>query len=417
MSPRGMIVSVGRSLEPVRKTLDEGRPPYVLFVVSSGSKPHVEKEILPALPSYAPQRNYLEISDHEDIGTCYWEIRADVERWLHERELKPEEVYVDITGGTKAMSAALALAGVERFRNFTYVGGCRRNSGNLGTVVTGSERVIERQNPWNAYAVREMERANWLLSEFHADSAAEILEAAAEKCDPSSQKARLMVFVGLSKALGASDKFDFLTADKQFSPLREKLKLSLDYDYAGYEKLEALHEQWQTIREQVKDNNRTAGRETLLELLANADRRAKQSRFDDAVGRLYRAVELRGQQLVKQAFGAELGKISIEQFPADRRENVIAEFGAAENDNYGLGVKKLFQALEFSEVESLREKAHIYGSLKNDLQKRNNSLLAHGLRRVTQRDFKSFWSSALQALGLHESDIPHWPHLELKLPS
>ncbi len=415
MSLRGMIVSVGRSPEPVRKTLDEGRPPYVLFVVSSGSKPDVEKEVLPALTDYDPQRNYLEISDHEDIGTCYWQIRADIERWLHEREIKPEEVYVDITGGTKAMSAALALAAMERFTHFTYVGGLRCGSENRGTVVTGSERVVRSQNPWNAYAVREMERANWLLSEFHADAAAEILKEAAEKCDPSPQKARLHAFAGLCKALGLADRFDFDEAYKQYRRQREKLEFSLDYDYVCYEKLEASHKHWQAVREQVKDNDRTAGRETLLELLANADRRAKQSRFDDAVGRLYRAVELRGQQLVKQAFGAELGKLSIEQFPADRRENIVAKLGVSEDGRYKLGVKNLFEALEFSEDESLRRQARTYDSLKNDLQKRNNSLLAHGLRCVTEEDFRSFWESALSALGLDESDIPRWPHLELKL--
>ncbi len=415
MSLRGMIVSVGGSPGPVRKALDQGRPSNVLFVVSSGSKPLVEEKVLPALPSYAPQRSYLEVSDHENIGTCYWEIRTEIDRWLHEREIKPEDVYVDITGGTKAMSAALALAGVERFSRFTYVGGSRRDSENLGTVVTGSERVVECQNPWNAYAVREMERANWFLREFHADAAAEILEAAADKCDPSSQKTRLMVFARLSKSLGTSDRFDFINADKQFIPLRENLKLALDYDYACYEKLEALHRQWQAVSAQVKNNNRTAGRDTLLELLANADRRAKQSRFDDAVGRLYRAVELYGQQLVKQAFGAELGKIAIEQFPNDRRENVISKLGEPKNGHYKLGAHKLFEALKFSKEAALREQSHTYDLLKNDLQKRNNSLLAHGLRRVTEEDFRSFWSSALQALEIHESDIPRWPCLKLRL--
>ena len=407
-----MIASVGGSPEPVRKALGEGRPPYALFVVSGASRSQVEDEILPGL-GYVPQYGYLEISDHQDIGICYQEIRTDIERWLSERKLAPEEVYIDITGGTKAMSAALMLAAVERFKNFTYVGGSSRDSNNLGTVVTGSELVVRCQNPWVTYAVRELDRANGLLEGFYADSAAAVLEDAARKCD-ESQRARLEAFAGLAKALGLADRFDFKRAHSEFLRWHQKLELSLDYPL--YQRLVSLHEHWKAVGDQVKHNDQTAGRETLLELVANADRCAKQSRYDDAVGRLYRAVELRSQQLVKQAFGAELGKVSIECFPAVRREEVIEKLGQPDDGPYKLGIQNLFQILEFSEDEALSEQAHTYDCLKDHLQKRNNSLLAHGLLPVKKESFESFWKSALSALGLCDSDIPRWPQLELKLP-
>ena len=410
MSFRGMITSVGGRPEPVRKAL-EARPDDVLFVVSGGSRSQVEGEILPGL-DYVPQYAYSEVSDHQDIGACYQKIRADIERWLSERRLAPEEVYVDITGGTKVMSAALLLASVEHFTNFTYVGGSRRDSNNLGAVLAGSERVVQCQNPWNACAVREIERANWLLGEFHADAAAKILKDAARKCD-ESQTARIEAFAGLAKALGLADRFDFNRAHSEIHRWRHKLELSLDYPH--YKKLASLHEHWKAVKDQGIQNNKTAGRDTLLELLANAERRAQQSRYDDAVGRLYRAVELRGQQLVKQAFGADLGKVSIECFPDDSREDVVEKLGQPGEGSYKLGVRNLFQILEFSQGQALREQAHIYDSLEGHLQKRNNSLLAHGLQPVKKESFESFWESALSACGLCDSDIPRWPPLELKL--
>lgn len=410
MRLRGLIASVGGSSEPVRKAL-EGRPDYVLFVVSGDSRPEVENKILPGL-HYVPQFGYSEVSDHQDIGICYQTIRADIERWLFERKLKPEEVYVDITGGTKAMSAALMLAAVEHFKNFTYVGGSSRDSNNLGTVLTGSEQIVGCQNPWMTYAVRELERANGLLEDFYADSAAEIFEDAARKCD-ESQRARLEAFAGLARVLGKADRFDFKGADGEFHRWRQKLEI---LDYPLYKKLICLHEHWQSVRDQVKYNDRTGGRETLLELVANAERRAKQSRFDDAVGRLYRAVELRGQQLVKQAFGAELGKVPIERIPTGRRKVFIEKFGQPNDGTYKLGVRKLFQILEFSEDEVPGEQAHIYDCLKDHLQKRNNSLLAHGSLPVKKASFESFWKSALSVLGVCDSDIPRWPPLKLRLP-
>ena len=411
MSLRGTIASVGGSPEPVQKAL-EGQPAYVLFVVSSGSRSQVENEILPGL-DYVPQCGYSEISDHQDIGICYQKIRTDIERWLSERKLDPEEVYVNITGGTKPMSAALTLAAVEHFKNFVYVGGSSRDSNNLGTVITGSEHVVRCQNPWITYAVRELERANGLLAEFYADSAAVILENAAQKCD-ESQRARLEAFAGLAKALGLADRFHFKGAHSEFLRWRQKLELSLYYPL--YERLASLHEHWKAVKDQVTQNDKTAGQETLLELLANAERRAKQSRYDDAISRLYRAVELRGQQLVKQAFGAEMGKVSIECFPAVRREDVIKKLGQPNDGPYKLGVRNLFRILEFSEDEALGKQSHIYDCLKDHLQKRNTSLLAHGLLSVKKESFESFWESALSALDLCDSDILRWPQLELKLP-
>ncbi len=404
---------------PVVESLVKGEPPYVLFVFSGGrdgSEGQVDERIMPELkkrlPDYHPQHEFLVVSDHQNIGTCYQEIRTGVGGWLRRRRLDPEEVYIDFTGATKAMSAGLTLAAIEDFSQFRYVGGSERTKDGLGTVITGSEKIVEIQNPWDTYAVRELERADWLLKGFHADAAAEVLEEAAQRCGPDL-KARLQAYAGLAESLGRLDRFDF-RANEQFSRWLQKLELLLDHSLC--ENLKSLRDHWENVRDQVKDSNKTPGRETLLELLANADRRAKQSRFDDAVGRLYRAVELRGQQLVKQAFGAELGKVAITCFPAGRREEVINKLGPPEGGLYKLGIRKLFEALEFSQDKAPREQARVYDLLKNHLQKRNNSLLAHGLQSVKKEAFDLFWRSALSALHLCDADIPRWPQLELKLP-
>ena len=134
-----------------------------------------------------------------------------------------------------------------------------------------------------------------------------------------------------------------------------------------------------------------------------------------SVGRLYRAVELRGQQFVKQAFGAELGRVALERFPASRRNDVLDKLGEPRCGAYKLGVQNLFQALEFGEDEALCAEARIYSCLRNHLSNRNSSLLAHGLQPVAKERFESFWEAALPALGLCDADIPRWPQLELKL--
>ena len=412
MTFQGLIVTVGTSPEPVRKVVEEHQPPSVLFVVSPDSRASVEEKILPELP-YVPQCRFAQVSDAESMETCYQEIHKEIQGWLEERQLEPPDIYVDITGGTKIMSAALALAAVDKLiGSFTYVGGDRRDLDNRWVVVSGFERVVESRNPLQAYAIRDLERANWLLTEFHAGAAAEVLRDAAENCD-ESQKSRLDAFSLLTKSLDSADRFQFTDAIRKFDRCRKSLELILDY--STFTHLVSVSRHWRKVEKDLRASNRTPGHETLLDLLANAERRAKQARYDDAVGRLYRAVELRGQQFVKQAFDSELGKPSLDDFPSSRHEEVIQKLGQPKGDEYMLGVKALYQALDFSQDEAMSDQAGVYESLSKHLSTRNMSILAHGLQPISKTTFDKFWTDALEALDIDESDIPRWPELDLKL--
>ena len=412
MPLKALIASVGGSPQPVIKAIEWRKPDFILFAVSEGSRAQVEDAVLPAL-DYVPQNESVTISDHQDIGACYLEIRDAAEAWLERRGIADDEVYVDNTGGTKAMSSALLLATVDRFSAFTYVGGGVRSAEGLGVVVDGAEKVITARNPWNQYAARDLERANWLLSQFHADAAARILHAAAGRCD-AEFKNRLLGFAALAEAMGEADRFRFGAAFKTFNRRRRELEFTLGY--SAFTAVSALADAWNKLDRRTKADDRTPGRETLLELLANAERRASQSRYDDAAGRLYRAVELRGQQLARQAFGAELGRPRLTDFPANSRADAQALLGEPDEDGrYKLGVQKLYAALALSEDPALRERGASYERLRVHLTVRNSSLLAHGLQPVTEKAFAGFWRDALDVMDVQESEIPRWPPLNLTL--
>ena len=417
MTVKAMIVTVGGSPEPIVFSLNGEKPEMILFVVSENSRSQVEEQIVPKLERI-PQYEYLQVSNHEDIEVCYSEMRAGIDRWLRDRQLDYDDVRVDYTGGTKPMAAALTLASVEWFGDFKYIASYSRTKEGLGTGVSGFEYHARNSNPWNSLAVRELERANWLLRDFHADAAAEVLWAAAEKCD-DAHKLKLNSYASLSAAFGHADRFRFDVgkgrdaAIPMFNACRSVLE---SFDYRLFQKVDSHVRRWAVINRELKANGRTPGRETLLELLANAERRAKQKRYDDAIGRLYRSVELYGQQLVKQAFGAELGRPALDDFPSNNRHEVISKFGKPDDDGrYKFGVQNLFSVLEFSDDLELREHARIYCSLKAHLSRRNSSLLAHGLQPVNKDSFDEFWAATLKALQIDEAEIPRWPTLDLRL--
>ena len=402
-----MVVSVGGAAAPITKALEVASPRFVLFVVSSDSRPQVEDEVLPSLVGNLPQWECLTVTDHEDIGRCYGEIRRGLVGWMERRELKDSEVAVDITGATKPMSAALALSAVERFSSFKYVGGDIRDKRNLGVVVDGAERILTCQNPWNTFAVRDLERAASLLRECHADLAAAVLGEAAKRCDEAIA-ARLDVLSRLVQSYGFADRFDFKGAINAYR--RGRSSLSLVVGQSLRVKTECDFKRWEVLREQTKDNSQTPGRETILELIANADRRAGQFRWDDAVGRLYRVIELYAQGLAKRAFESELGKVPRASLPAEHRAWMQREYGTPRDGMYKLGIQPLFRILERCGGTQLRS-AGSYNRLKKHLQRRNSSLFAHGSIPVKERAFRGFRAAVLAELKIGEDEIPGWPDI------
>lgn len=410
---RGLIATVGGTADPIVVTIEQNQPEFVLFIVSADSRGTAELAVEASELAPPPHCHYLEISSPQHFGTSYEEIRRGTEDWLAEHKLDALEVTADITGGTKVLSAALALSGVEHFREFTYVGGSDRDKGGLGVVRNGTEYVVTSLNPWDTYAVRDLERANRLLEKFHADIAAVVLTEAAHKCGDSCEK-QLAAFSALAKALASSDRFDFSKAISHYESCRKELTAVFNDDL--FAQLEQHYLRWQRLLDETKDDLVTPGPETLLELFANAERRKAQGRHDDAVGRLYRAVELHGQQLVKQAFGCELGRIRLDCIAEDKRDQFAKDNGEPDrNGEYKLPLQRLYRTLRFSDCPSLLEKAAVGNRLSPFLELRNKSLLAHGVKPFSKKEFARFRNTAMKAFDLDVADVPRWPRLQLKL--
>jgi hypothetical protein len=128
---------------------------------------------------------------------------------LAEAKVRPAEVLVDYTGGTKTMSAALVLAGIEWFQQFSYVGGEQRDKSGLGVTIDGKERVLYAGNPWSELAVREIERARDLWADYQFEAAAGVLEVAATRV-PRQQ--RFQTIANLARALAARHRLDLKDA-------------------------------------------------------------------------------------------------------------------------------------------------------------------------------------------------------------
>ncbi len=206
--PRGALFSVGGTPAPIIEALKGSPVECALFIVSERSEDQVSATILPAI-SYALQWECVRLSDPDDLNTCYQQIRAALKAWINRRRLQNEDIYFDLTGGTKSMSAALTLAAVEQIPRYHYVSG-EREKGGLGTVLTGTERAVTGLNPWTRIAIRQRELATGLFEHGHIEAAGVVLDEAATTA--SEQSETLKAYAGLCHALAKLDLFDFRSA-------------------------------------------------------------------------------------------------------------------------------------------------------------------------------------------------------------
>ncbi|MDW8049173.1 MAG: TIGR02710 family CRISPR-associated CARF protein, partial [Nitrososphaerota archaeon] len=122
----------------------------------------------------------------------------------------------------------------------------------------------------------------------------------------------------------------------------------------------------------------------IADLINNAERRArKEQKYDDAVARLYRTIELIAHYLLKKFYGIDPANVDAAALP----KNLLVDFGIPE------GMKSLKLALEKS-YKLLEAKGHEIGKkyvedrkLRDLLSKRNTSILAHGLEPVKEETY------------------------------
>jgi len=124
--------------------------------------------------------------------------------------------------------------------------------------------------------------------------------------------------------------------------------------------------------------------EQLADLFANAARRAKEGKFDDAVARLYRAVELLSQFFLARK-GIDAGDVNIERLPVNLRE----KYNRMKDTK---GKVKIAQERGYTLLEEMGEELRQVflnnKRLRNALKSRNDSILAHGLIPISSDDYK-----------------------------
>jgi CRISPR-associated protein (TIGR02710 family) len=133
----------------------------------------------------------------------------------------------------------------------------------------------------------------------------------------------------------------------------------------------------------------TCGYELVEDLILNAQRRAQSGRYDDAVGRYYRALEMLAQRRLKIKHDIDTSKVEEKQIPP----SLLAKLPPAEDGIRKFGLRQSYELLQALEDPTIAAPyAAQAKELLNALKVRNNSLFAHGYDPIGPREYQEFHS-------------------------
>lgn len=360
-------------------TITKIYPHHVVFFASDKSKltiDYIEDLFKKDNDEFILGEDYqiVQLEAIDDFNACFEVFESKVWDFKYSENPNDYQIIMDYTSGTKTMSAAMACCGMFYRTDLISIGGDR----STGEVSAGTE-LINYQNLYKIYDRLVLVRSRHNFNSYRFRECMEILRYIV---DLSIHKES---FLALCEGYYAWDIMEF---EEAYNHLR---------------KVNANHMEVVEIKKILKKNLNALGIIVnsrsenlkncyiLASLINNSIRRAEEYKYDDAIARLYRSFELIAQiRLTK--YGIESSDVDVSLL---NEKGVSKEFiedleKTREDGKIRIGLIKDFLLLN----ELNDDLGEIYieneNKIKNLTQKRNNSILAHGLDSQSKQDFDDF---------------------------
>lgn len=312
------------------------------------------------------------------------------------------------------MSVALVLATIDKSCCYSYVGGDERSKDGVGVVLDGRERMWFLDNPLDNIALVERREVSILFNKARYSSASDMLGNCIEKVS-QEQKPYFKALQKMVKGYDSWDRFQHREAKEKLYKSRDILQT---FSYATSKKKDrSLAAKVQTNIQFLEDviSGKKPSILYFYDLLANAKRRADlEKKFDDAVARLYRAIETLAQAELKDRHGIETSDVKEKDIPGSIRQEYVTKYRDAKDFKIRIPLLASFRLLREYGDELANNFFRLYDKeIKYLLETRNKSILAHGFNPVNEETFKRLSESILEFSKAKEEDLPEFPILQI----
>lgn len=417
-----LIATVGTSYEPIVLDISLLRPGKILFMYTERSEPTLDK-IISYCGLHARDYEKRRVDELDPID-IYKEIKRAYLAWNH-----PQRLYVDITGGTKAMSAACALAGTMIDMQMVYVSSTDYLV-DFRKPNPGSEELSYIENPLTVFGDLEIDKAYELLGEYNFAGAAERLQDLQDRIpDPAMRQQVHFVYL-LSRGYEAWDALDFGNAYELLNQLYQEMRRDhrVHREFLMMDMLPTISDQVAMLQEmqditslqQAKRGEEILRNQRMIHALMftmyqNAMTRREQGKLDMSTLLLYRLFEMISQRrLIAYNLYASAPVYEAWRIPgvpadgasgADRKEALAARYSAIASTMFRNAGKPylpqqialldgyiLLAALHDPIVTGQDDKETMsnLNQIRNKVRLRNNSIFAHGLGPVSEADYERF---------------------------
>lgn len=399
-----LTVGVGRDVErALAHSIHETNPVIVVFIHSAQSLGKVKacEEILqrehPSLWERIKDRiEYREVNATSITSAI--DTATGVIDDLLSRGLSENDISLDYTTGTKAMSGALAIASIlRRIESVVYVDGERDEN---GRVMTGTER-LSHERLLELFVREDIKRAVRSFNSWRFEEAKSLLESVKDAVKKPEIQSEIRTLLGLSEFYMRCDLFDLegaLASIDGGAIDREVVR--------GYGVLRRLDKNIGLLKALRDEGGEGFANEPALEhgalIYENALRRLEEGKYDDCVARLYRTVEFISQYRLRK-YGLDSSNIDVQRVLALGEERGCRERVARVCKERGIEAKgKVGLRDGFALLLALGDElgAVFDGDkrLKELLEARNMSILAHKFIPVKKRVAEELSERTLELL-------------------
>lgn len=425
-----LVASVGTSYEPIVLNIRLLRPKRILFLHTTETESTLNK-IVKYCELEVVEYEKRKVSEISPLD-IYQEIKRCYIGWG-----KPRKMYIDFTGGTKAMSAAAAMAGAMVDVQLVYVGS-NNYLPDFRKPDPGSETLFYIDNPLAVFGDFEIEKALALFERYNYAGAQEKLRELKESIpDPAIRQQMNFVYL-LAKVYEAWDALEFREAYEYIRQLNHQLRrdrlmhghfLLMDC-YEALEKQERILGHLIEIPQMLKKRcnveiikSKNIMHALMFTMYQNACIREKQEKYDMATLLFYRLLEMIEQRRMSR-YGLYVSQMNYSQIKYDKKY---------QPEYAGLDSKQQFE-LFMEKVKEIKTElfgkpggeylpdqvsllegfimlmalgdpiVHVDGIREiNKLKRiramvylRNNSIFAHGLGPVGYEDYRKFKDFVLE---------------------